>query len=130
MDDLLKKHILGKVADHCAVIEFQKRGLPHAHILLIVQDIDVPRTCDSYDHIVCAELPNPDTNPRLREIVTRNMIHGPCGSYNPHCVCMENNVRTKEFSKQCSPITTDGVGTYPTYRQRNLHPYTKLAPRL
>lgn len=29
---LFKKHIFGKVAAHVHVIEFQKRGLPHAHI--------------------------------------------------------------------------------------------------
>ena len=38
---------------------------------------------------------------------------------------MEDNVCTKEFPKQCSPVTSDGVGSYPTYRRRNLHPYTK-----
>ena len=40
---------------------------------------------------------------------------------------MENNVCTKEFPKQCSPVTTDGIGSYPTYRRRNLYPYTKSA---
>ena len=127
IDDLLKKNIFGKVVGHCSVIEFQKRGLPHAHILLIIQESDVPRTCDAYDHIVCAELPNPETNPRLREIVTKHMIHGPCGTLNPQCVCMENSNCTKEFPKQCSQFTTDGIGSYPTYRRRNLHPYTKAA---
>lgn len=33
---LFKKHILGVVAAHVYVIEFQKRGLPHAHFLLIM----------------------------------------------------------------------------------------------
>jgi hypothetical protein len=36
MEDLLKKHVLGKVIAQINVIEFQKRGLPHAHILLIL----------------------------------------------------------------------------------------------
>ena len=36
MDDTLKKEILGTVKAHAATIEFQKRGLPHAHILLIM----------------------------------------------------------------------------------------------
>lgn len=34
-NDLLKKQILGPVAAYVYVIEFQKRGLPHAHFLLI-----------------------------------------------------------------------------------------------
>ena len=35
MDDLVHKHVLGTVSSYLSVIEFQKRGLPHAHILLI-----------------------------------------------------------------------------------------------
>jgi hypothetical protein len=34
LDDLTKKSVLGKVVAHMHVIEFQKRGLPHAHILV------------------------------------------------------------------------------------------------
>jgi hypothetical protein len=34
---LLYKDILGKVKAYVYVIEFQKRGLPHAHWLLIMQ---------------------------------------------------------------------------------------------
>ncbi|XP_026433135.1 uncharacterized protein LOC113330554 [Papaver somniferum] len=36
--DLFTKGVLGKVAAHVHVIEFQKRGLPHAHILIILQE--------------------------------------------------------------------------------------------
>ena len=32
LDDLLKKHVLGKTIAYLHVIEFQKRGLHHAHI--------------------------------------------------------------------------------------------------
>ena len=35
-NDLLKKHVFGKIVAHMMVIEFQKRGLPHAHILIIL----------------------------------------------------------------------------------------------
>jgi hypothetical protein len=34
---LFKKHILGKVKAHVYVVEFQKRGLLHAHFLLIME---------------------------------------------------------------------------------------------
>ena len=37
MKDLTQNHVLGEVAAHLCVIEFQKRGLPHAHILLIMK---------------------------------------------------------------------------------------------
>ena len=84
---------------HVSVIEFQKRGLPHAHILFILDKDDKPREPASIDKIVCAEIPNPDTHPRLHEIVMKNMIHGPCGHMNPTCVCMKEGVCTKKISK-------------------------------
>ena len=32
LHDLFKNNVLGHEVAHCGVIEFQKRGLPHAHI--------------------------------------------------------------------------------------------------
>ena len=37
MEDLLKKHILGHVQAYVYTIEWQKRGLTHCHILLIIR---------------------------------------------------------------------------------------------
>lgn len=34
--DILKRNIIGKVAAFMYSIEFQKRGLPHAHFLIIL----------------------------------------------------------------------------------------------
>ena len=45
---------MAQVLGYTYVIEFQKRGLPHAHMLLILGD--APRTPDEYDKYVCAEL--------------------------------------------------------------------------
>ena len=44
MDDIVKNHIFGEVAAHLCVVEFQKRGLPHAHILLIMKPGFRPNT--------------------------------------------------------------------------------------
>ena len=38
-DDLYKKHVLGRVVAHVRVTEFQKRGLPHVHILLMLHKV-------------------------------------------------------------------------------------------
>ncbi|KAK6012894.1 hypothetical protein OSTOST_21926 [Ostertagia ostertagi] len=37
-NDLLRRHVLGEVEAYVYVIEFQKRGLPHCHMLLIMKD--------------------------------------------------------------------------------------------
>ena len=42
LSDLIKRQVLGKPLAHEYTIEFQKRGLPHAHILLILADEDKP----------------------------------------------------------------------------------------
>ena len=43
------------------VIEFQKRVLPHAHILIILANDDRSMVADEVDWVVCAELPpDPD----------------------------------------------------------------------
>jgi hypothetical protein len=121
MDDLLKKNVLGVSIGHTYVIEFQKRGLPHAHILIVLQATDKPRTVDIYDRIVCAELPNPNTQPRLRGTVTKQLLHGPCGPINPQCVCMDPVTRAcgKSFPKEACLVTKASEGTYPVYRRRN-----------
>ena len=38
LNDLLKRHVLRIAIAHIYVIEFQKRGLPHAHLLMISAD--------------------------------------------------------------------------------------------
>ena len=89
MKFLTKDKIMGKVIGHIYVIEFQKRGLSHAHILLIMADEDKPRTTEDYDRLVCAEIPDPNENPRLWKVVTEAMLHGPCGPSNPSASCMQ-----------------------------------------
>jgi hypothetical protein len=37
VNDINKNHIFGVPVAHVHVIEFQKRGLPHAHILIILR---------------------------------------------------------------------------------------------
>ena len=129
MQDLKSGFIFGKVVAHMNVIEFQKRGLPHVHILIILSKDDRNMSPDFVDSVVCAELP-PDpedtTNPdeknqrqRLQDIVFSNMIHGPCGEANPNCSCMENGRCTKNFPKEFQKQTcVDPDNNYATYRRR------------
>ena len=57
MNDIISGGVLGKTVAHMHVIEFQKRGLPHAHILIILAGHDRATTVDAVDSIVMAELP-------------------------------------------------------------------------
>ena len=89
MQDIKTGGVLGKVVAHMHVVEFQKRGLPHIHILVILADKDRNITPEMIDSIVVAEIPpeketdddnlGEESKKTLREIVMTNMIHGPCG---------------------------------------------------
>ncbi len=118
-NELLKNGIFGEVVANIHVIEWQKRGLPHAHILLILHSDHKPRRPDEYDRMVSAELPNKDAHPTLFEVVTSCMLHGPCGTINPHCPCMADDICSKGYPKAFTEHTTDTTGSYPTYRRRD-----------
>ncbi|XP_027181781.1 uncharacterized protein LOC113780165 [Coffea eugenioides] len=53
-EDLLKKNLFGQVAAYTYVVEFQKRGLPHAHFLIILKDKWKMYSPEEYDRIVSA----------------------------------------------------------------------------
>ena len=59
IQDIKSGHVFGKVRAIVHVIEFQKRGLPHAHILVTIVAEEVPRDGDALDTFICAELPDP-----------------------------------------------------------------------
>ncbi|XP_021960166.1 uncharacterized protein LOC110856033 [Folsomia candida] len=118
LDDIGKRHVLGKQKAKIHVIEFQKRGLPHAHILIILRQEDKPSTDDKIDKLVCAEIPDPVSHPKLHSMVTHHMIHGPCGTQNMNSPCMDGNNCTKDFPKDFSAETIASIGGYPRYRRR------------
>ncbi|XP_024010412.1 uncharacterized protein LOC112085431 [Eutrema salsugineum] len=123
LDDLMhrltKENVLGVIKAAIYTIEFQKRGLPHAHIVLFLEAGHKLPTGDDIDKIICAEIPDKDIDPALYEIVGDVMMHGPCGALNKDSVCMAEGKCTKYFPKPYSPITKiDDVG-YPIYRRRN-----------
>lgn len=81
MQEIVQKQIFGEVIAHFHVVEFQKRGRPHAHILIILAEKDRWKTTDDFDKVVTADLPDASKNPKLRKLVEKHMIHNPC-SYN------------------------------------------------
>ena len=71
-------NIFGKHVASVYTIEFQKRGLPHAHILLFLDKESQFDTPQKIDEIISAEIPDPADVPELYDIVTKFMIHQPC----------------------------------------------------
>jgi hypothetical protein len=79
---------LGKVVANIHTIEFQKRGLPHMHLLIFLDPTNKIHNAHDIDSIVSAQIPDPVTQPLLYETVTNCMVHGPCGNIKPKAKCM------------------------------------------
>ena len=121
-EELFKKEVLGKVAAYTYVVEFQKRGLPHAHFLIILHPASKLYSTESYDHIVSAEIPDKKEHPHLFKMVRKHMMHGPCGDKNADNVCMQGTTVKKcknHYPKQWAEKTTQSENSYPTYRRRS-----------
>ncbi len=58
INDIHKNHVLGCTIAGIYVVEFQKRGLPHAHILIFFTKDCKPHTVEDVDCMISAELPN------------------------------------------------------------------------
>ncbi|GJY69800.1 helicase [Tanacetum coccineum] len=77
MDDLLKK-IFSVYRGVVYFIEFQKQGLPHAYILLLLEDNSKCKSASQMDDIILAELLSPTDDPDGYKVVTEYMLHRPC----------------------------------------------------
>ncbi|XP_027124045.1 uncharacterized protein LOC113756002 [Coffea eugenioides] len=97
---------------------FQKRGLPHAHLLLILKPEYKPLNPEAYDKIVSAEIPDPDQQRYLYSLVIKHMMHGPCGHLNKDNVCMRNGTCRNHYPKDFSEYTIHPEDSYPHYRRR------------
>jgi hypothetical protein len=138
--DLKIKQVLGKAIAYLDVIEWQKRGLPHAHILVILRPEDRILTSDGIDEVVSAELPiepvrtnfaggpagarkfEAATNAyeRLLNIVLNNMIHRDCSKGGRPEPCIRNDGNCKSGFPHDFAAATQWCATdiYPKYRRR------------
>ncbi|XP_039602247.1 uncharacterized protein LOC120524463 [Polypterus senegalus] len=113
---LTKRKIFGTCTCYMYSIEWQKRGLPHVHILLWLEQKITP---NQIDLIISAEFPDKHQDPLLFSIIKSNMVHGPCGSLNPKSPCMKNDKCTKRYPRSFVSHTITGQDGYPTYKRRS-----------
>ncbi|KAL6606919.1 hypothetical protein ACP70R_042572 [Stipagrostis hirtigluma subsp. patula] len=116
---LFEDDILGKVRAYVYVVEFQKKGLPHAHFLLIMQNKYKLSCPEQYDRLISAEFPDKKKYPVLFNMVKKHMMHGPCGTLNPNCPCTKDRDSCKNhYPRAFSETTLQGKDSYPIYRRR------------
>ncbi|XP_075106762.1 uncharacterized protein LOC142179786 [Nicotiana tabacum] len=107
--DILKRNIFGKVADFMYTVEFQKRGLPHAHFLIILTNEYKLLTLEAYYNIISAEIPDEKAEPDLYSVVLKHMMHGSCGNLNPTISCMKKKGYYKfKYPKSFADWTSKG----------------------
>ena len=122
--DIKSGQVFGKVPAMLWVIEFQKRGLPHSHILVILEKNDRLASSSDVDDVISAELPpdpqdfpqgpQQDQGHRLEKIILQNMVHGPCGK----CPCMVDGKCSKGYPKNfASKTIVNQDSTYPEYKR-------------
>ena len=92
LNHITKEHIFGKVRCYMYTIQWQKGGIPHAHILVWLEEKVYANQVDS---IISAELLNPQEDPILYGIVKDQMIHASCGPLNSRSLGMKDGKCSK-----------------------------------
>eukprot|EP00794_Sanderia_malayensis_P021047 gene21047-biopygen14616 len=100
--DILDLNFFAKVITDVYTMEFQKRGLPHTHMIISFANKDKPRTPEHVDRIISAEIP--DENTHVHEHHKKHMMHGRCGFLNPACKMgiVKGSFRKTSHNKQNS----------------------------
>ena len=117
--DIMKKNVFGKAEGYVYTVEYQKRGLPHIHLIVFLHPDSRLSTPERVDQFLSTELPDEQVHPQLLELVKTHMIHGPCGSgfYSP---CLnDKKVCTKGFPKPYKDETDISGESYVKTKRRN-----------
>jgi len=71
------------------------------------------------DKIISADISDVHVDPGLYEIVIKNRIYGPCGTYNPNSPCMADGKCSKRYPRALVAETITRNDGYPLYRRRS-----------
>nr|XP_043611899.1 uncharacterized protein LOC122583573 [Erigeron canadensis] len=116
--DITKEKIFGETVAIVYTDEFQKRGLPHSHICVFLDQQYKLSTLEHIDRVISAELPDEKADPKLYKLVTEFMMHGPCGKANIDAPCTVKGICTKHFPKDYNDQTRIDDDGYPIYKRR------------
>lgn len=120
MKDVTQRGAFGVCNAHVSSIEFQKRGAPHMHLIIWIENFS--KTPSNIDNIICAEIP-PKGRPnspeqRLYDLVMKHMIHGPCGSGQRQLGCCKKGKSSRKYPR---PFTHTEIkdDSFAIYRRRD-----------
>jgi hypothetical protein len=127
LDQIRHKEVFGPWLGWVWTIEYQKRGLPHLHLLVFLRTDHQFLTAANIDRFISAEIPTEADaiSQELRGIIQGTMVHTHCAGGNGQAMCMQGlNPLTTQTCRKGYPrqfqeetlITEDG---YPLYRRRD-----------
>ena len=104
INQISHQHIFGPFLAQVWTIEYQKRGLPHLHLLVFLQTDAQFLTTETIDNVICAELPQESTEQGrdLGQLIKTSMVPTSCAGGNLNAACM----------------TTVNIGQVPTCSKR------------
>ncbi|KAG5088271.1 hypothetical protein JHK86_000883 [Glycine max] len=79
LTNLKKNQIFRRVVAYIYTIELQKRGLPHAHIMLFLHSSNKYPSVKDINRMMLAEIPDQHEEATLYDCVKNHMLRGPCG---------------------------------------------------
>jgi hypothetical protein len=79
---LIQRSYFGEDVAYVHVTKFQRGGLPHEHILLIMRSGSKLRSLCGYDKVISVKIPDKGKYHMLHNLVIKHMLHGPCGVLN------------------------------------------------
>ncbi|KAK1354048.1 hypothetical protein POM88_047304 [Heracleum sosnowskyi] len=123
--DIKQKKYFGKCVGVMYVVEFQKRGLPHVHMLVWLDAKSKTALQNNVDKYVSAEIPDPLKDPNGYAAVKQFMIHGPCGREFNKSPCMKDFKCVRHFPKKYCPRTFFDESGFPVYMRRKT-PYNDM----
>ncbi|XP_074351924.1 uncharacterized protein LOC141691078 [Apium graveolens] len=116
LDLIKKKNYFGKFIH---VIEFQKCGLPHVHMLIWLSPESRPNYIEKVDQLVSAEIPDKNSDPIAYKAVKNYMMHEPCDKDLYTSPCMVKGKCMRHFPKRFNGDTYFDDCGFPVYRRRN-----------
>ena len=107
MDDIHKQGVLRRAVAHVWTTEFQKRGLPHVHLIIFLYPDSKLSTAEEIDSLLSADFPDEDEQHELFELVKQFMVHTPCDApnSNAHVCIMESVQKTFLSPLEITPLS-------------------------
>jgi len=125
IEDISSGHVFGPILAILYSIEFQKRGLPHVHILVWIDKKNIEINAQIINSWISAEIPDPYEDPLGYVLVAEHMMHGPCGEKNEKCPCMKRGKCSKFYPKEFKDKTTFTDNGFTLYHRRDNNIYIR-----